>query len=222
MSLFLEILPIVLIAVTIVVVGIFSWLSMSRRRKRLMAWATEKGFWFEKVNHSFTHQFAAFEPFNVGDDRHSRHLIQGRVDGAKLAVFQYHYTVGSGKNETTTVVHACAFETPIVSPGLSIRKEGLHHKLFDAFGGEDIDFESDEFSRKFWVRGPNRKFVYDVVHPRTMEFLMPHQATLWQWIGNHLVLVRQGHLEPDLAESILQDAMEFMGLVPRHLHPSPS
>ena len=37
---------------------------------------------------------------------------------------------------------------------------------------DDIDFESDEFSRKFYVQSSDRKFAYDVLHPRMMEFLL--------------------------------------------------
>ena len=35
-----------------------------------------------------------------------------------------------------------------------------------------IEFESIEFNRRFFVSSPNRRWAYDVIHPRTMEFLL--------------------------------------------------
>lgn len=40
------------------------------------------------------------------------------------------------------------------------------------FGFEPIQFESAEFNRRFHVKAPDRKWAYDVIHARTMEFLM--------------------------------------------------
>jgi len=57
-------------------------------------------------------------------------------------------------------------------PDLLIRPEGMSDKLAGAFGFDDIDFESAEFSRRFYVRSSDKRFSYDVVHPRMMEFLL--------------------------------------------------
>ena len=45
-----------------------------------------------------------------------------------------------------------------------------------AFGFDDIDFESAEFSKRFYVKSPDKRFAYDVVHPRMMEFLLDRKA----------------------------------------------
>ncbi len=216
------ILKYVLVAIVVVVVVAGTLLARSRRRKRLMAWAESRGFWFEEKDHSLASQFSGFEPFDTGKDRQAWHVMKGQVDGVAVLLFQYQYTSGSGKENTTVVNNVCVLRTGPDSPGLTLRKERMHHKLFDAVGGEDIDFESDEFSRKFWVRGPNRKFVYDVIHPRMMEYLMPLDKYLWQWKGQNLMLVRGGRLEPDRAEELVRDGMGLISLLPRHLNPSPS
>jgi hypothetical protein len=48
----------------------------------------------------------------------------------------------------------------------------LFDKIAGAVGFDDIDFESAEFSKRFHVKSPDKKFAYDVIHPRTMEFLL--------------------------------------------------
>ncbi|MCZ6810529.1 MAG: hypothetical protein O7D97_00875, partial [Planctomycetota bacterium] len=57
-------------------------------------------------------------------------------------------------------------------PDLLIRREGMFDKLAGAFGFDDIDFESAEFSKRFYVKSPDKRFAYDVIHPRMMEFLL--------------------------------------------------
>ena len=59
-----------------------------------------------------------------------------------------------------------------MTPDLLIRPEGLFDKIKGAFGFDDIDFESEEFSRRFHVKSSDRRFAYDVLHPRMMEFLL--------------------------------------------------
>ena len=57
-------------------------------------------------------------------------------------------------------------------PDLLIRKEGLGDKLAGGLGFDDIDFESEEFSRTFWVKSQDKRFAFDVIHPLMMEFLL--------------------------------------------------
>ena len=40
------------------------------------------------------------------------------------------------------------------------------------FGHDDIDFESAEFSRNFYVKSSDRKWAFDILHARAMEFLL--------------------------------------------------
>ncbi len=53
-----------------------------------------------------------------------------------------------------------------------IRPEHLFHKLSAAFGWDDIDFESAEFSRRYYVKSPDKRWAYDVIHARVMEMLL--------------------------------------------------
>jgi hypothetical protein len=57
-------------------------------------------------------------------------------------------------------------------PDLLIRREGIFDKIAGVLGFDDIDFESSEFSRKFCVKSGDKRFAYDVIDPRMMEFLL--------------------------------------------------
>ncbi len=93
----------------------------------------------------------------------------------RMGDFVYKVTRRSGK---TTTTHTYRFSYLIVHlpfgrvPDLLIRREGVFDKIAGAFGFDDIDFESSEFSRKFHIKSPDKRFAYDVCHPRMMEYLL--------------------------------------------------
>ena len=64
------------------------------------------------------------------------------------------------------------YKSPILLEPLFIRPENFFDKLTEFIGFNDIDFESAEFSKKFYVKSPDKKWAYDIIHPRMMEFLL--------------------------------------------------
>ncbi len=61
-------------------------------------------------------------------------------------------------------------------PDLLIRRENFLDRIAGAFGFDDIDFESAEFSRKYCVKSPNKRYAYAVIHQRMMEFLLAYEV----------------------------------------------
>ena len=95
--------------------------------------------------------------------------------------FTYQVTSSNGKSTSTTTYRFSyvILHMPFVGvPDLLIRKEGFLDKIASVIGFDDIDFESSEFSRKFLVKSPDKKFAYDIVHPQMMEFLMQGPAPM--------------------------------------------
>ena len=79
-----------------------------------------------------------------------------------------HYTDSEGRSQTRTVTdhHSevlAAVTLPFAFPLLT---------LDAGWGGERVTFESEEFNDRFKVRTGDPRLAYDVIHPRTMEFLM--------------------------------------------------
>ncbi|TVQ57016.1 MAG: hypothetical protein EA377_01360 [Phycisphaerales bacterium] len=152
------------------------------RRESLQALATELGWTFSPhYDRSHDDLYAHFELFRRGHGRAAYNTlsgpleIKGRPYSAKMGDFTYKVTSGTGKNRRTTTYH---FSYLIVHlpfgqvPALIIRREGLFDRVAGFFGYGSISFESAEFNRRFYVNGDDKKFAYDVLHPRMMEFLM--------------------------------------------------
>lgn len=162
-----------------------------QRIAEMFAFANELGLSFDPGKDT-THddEYAHFELFRRGFDRAAYNTISGdlELDDAIVHVnmgdFTYKtretYTTTDSKGRTTTrtriVKHHFSYfimSLPYIRmPDLLIRREGLFDKIASAFGKNDIDFESAEFSRKYYVQSDSRKFAYDIIHPRMMEFLL--------------------------------------------------
>lgn len=140
-------------------------------------------------------KYAHFELFRRGFDRAAYNTMFGTITLGNAVVelnsgdFTYktretYTTTVNGKTQTRTriVKHHFSYfimELPYITmPDLLIRREGFFDKIASAFGKNDIDFESAEFSRKYFVKCESRKFAYDIVHPRMMEFILETEPGL--------------------------------------------
>jgi hypothetical protein len=119
-----------------------------------------------------------------------------RLPGHGVTAFDYHYethsTDSKGHRQTHHHYFSCfLLHLPRSFPELVIAREGFFSKVAQAFGYDDIDFESHEFSRKFCVRSPDKKFAYDICNARMMEYLLANDdltIELTRHAGPHLQL----------------------------------
>jgi hypothetical protein len=117
-----------------------------------------------------------FNIFNQGHSRQASNIIGGDKNGCYADIFDYVYyiTVSTGKT-TTTVPHFLSIfilTVPQCFKSLYIRHENFFDKLAGIAGFDDIDFESKEFSRKYYVKSDDRKFAYDIINPQLIDFLL--------------------------------------------------
>lgn len=78
-----------------------------------------------------------------------------------------------GKSKNYTEFSFLIIEFPKKFSGdLLVRPEGHKDRLLSSVGFDDIDLESKRFSDKFFVRSSEKRFAYDILSPRIMEFMM--------------------------------------------------
>ncbi len=151
-------------------------------------------------------------PTNRGGHAHkTSDVIRGRDgDGPPFVAFTHHWettrtessTDSNGRTTTRTVTDyhkeaILGFELPAVMPRLEV-----------AYSGGGISFESEAFNDDFCIRADDQKFAYDVIHPRTMEFLMAVRPAAFRITGNwawfqvpahdHQTIARSSVLHPRL------------------------
>ncbi len=173
---------ILVVVVAVCVAAYYSHLRLMKRQEELAALAKSFGWRFDPSNDvSHDSRYKQFDVFSQGHSRFAYNTITGAmtVDGRELSVRMgdYHYRIrtNDGKNSRTTTYRFSYLivELPFMGDqDLFIRREGFLDKLAGFVGFDDIDFESAEFSKRFFVKSSDKKFAYDIVHPRMIEFLL--------------------------------------------------
>ena len=201
----MEMFPVIIISFVLLMaaLAVFSFVRARQRRDALAAWAGQQGLKFARDNvRGFEVSFPAFNCLRHGENRYAFNVSEGVWYQRAVLAFDYHYetTSTNSKGETETSHYyfsAVIVESKVPLKPLLIRPEGFLDKIKSAFGFEDINFESAEFSRKFFVAAPDRKWAYDVLHQRAIEFLLISPVFSLQFDTHHVIAWRNATFAPE-------------------------
>jgi hypothetical protein len=209
------VLLVVAIAVVVLAFAAYQYWAAEQRRQALAAFAAAEGLAFDRSPpRTMLQRFAAFDPFTTGHSRRAANLVHGGRGEIEWECFDYRYTTGSGKNQQTHRVGVAAARVDLAFPRLEVRPEGIFDKLAAAIGFDDIDFESAEFSRRYYVKSADRKFAYDLIHPQMMEYLLACPRRRWQAAGPMIVLTRSGYYAAEELGATMRMIEGFLERVP--------
>ncbi len=187
----------VLFAALVVVVAIIGHLMRERRRKELRAWAHSRGLSFDSSkDRSLDNRYPAFKCLRHGSSRYAYNRMTGDRNGRRILAFDYHYVTGSGKNRSHHHFSAVIVHSPLPLKPLIIRPEGVFDRMAGFFGFDDIDFESAEFSREFYVQSDDRRWAYDVLHAQTIQYLMSRPRYAIQFDAGCVIASRSRRFTP--------------------------
>jgi hypothetical protein len=160
---------------------------------------------------------AKYDLTTAGFGHSTEKVIRGFNDGLPIEAFIHRwktqrtetYTDSDGRSQTRTVTEnhseiltaiTMPFSFPLISVG-------------GGWGGKKVRFESAEFNERFTVRTEDPKFASDVIHPRTMEFLMAVQPPGFRIEGNVMRFSVEKH-DTRLIGFCADFAHEFLARVP--------
>lgn len=127
-----------------------------KRTQGMQAFAQENGLDFAGDDAAR----ATKEPtalFDRGSSRRFRNIMNGKWSGLETSVFDYQYTINTGKSSTTIVQTVAAFVQQLPLPWFQLHPEGFMDRVSEVFVHRDIDFESNpEFSRRYLLRGKDK------------------------------------------------------------------
>ncbi len=209
---------VILIVLIVAAVVIYQLHAAAERRKALSAWAHSRGMSFDPgKDRGMDERFRDFKALRRGHSRYARNIMRGTWKGLGVLAFDYHYATGSGKNRRNHNFSAVIVTAPLPLKPLYIRREGFFDKLGDFFGAGDIDFESAEFSRRFYVKSPDRKWAYDVIHTRMMEHLMAGPDYGIQFDTRHVMVWRQKRFSPAQLDQAAEFVRRMLELIPDYV-----
>ena len=205
----------IVIFVIILVAGI---ISARKRREAFRALAARLGLQYEPgKSRDMARRYKFLDKLRRGHNRYAYNILSGNYKGHDLTLFDYHYQTGSGKD--THHYHISFFMLHLTKSfsELVIGPEGVFSKIAQAVGYDDIDFESHEFSRKFCVRSPDKKFAYDVCNARMIEYLLSNRDFSIEIEGSVLAISFERRLKPEQIEPNLNRLIEVRSLMPDYL-----
>ena len=226
----------VVIAVIILIgVGIYyGHLQEKKRREAMALFAQQLGWHFHPAKEDlFSLQYEQFDHFKRGHSRYAHNLIYGDVHAnvaeenpmdipTRAGDYHYMITRSDGKRTTTTTYRFSFLILDLpdgVNGDLLIRTENIGDKIKAGLGFDDIDFESAEFSDRFYVKSRDKRFAYDVINPRMMQFLLDTNPPMLMLDRGALCLASNNRRwEPKEFQSHIDWVKHFFAYWPRHLN----
>jgi hypothetical protein len=160
---------------------------------------------------------AKYDLTTAGFGHSTEKVIRGSNDGLPIEAFIHRwktqrtesYTDSQGRTQTRRVTEnhseiVTAITMPFSFPLISVG---------GGWGGKKVRFESEEFNDRFTVRTDDAKVASDVIHPRTMEYLMAVQPPGFRIEGDVMRFSVDKH-DTQLIGLCADVAHEFFGRVP--------
>lgn len=183
--------------------AIYGTIVARKRRQALFQLATTLGLSYSAAkDRALADQYGFLNKLARGSNRYASNVISGEYEGHKVLAFDYHYETHStnSKGQRQTQHHHFSvfiLTLPVLFPEITITREGFLSKIAQAFGYDDIDFESHEFSKKFCVRSKDKKFAYDICHTRMMQYLLKNDDLNIEIDGLSLAFLFDRTLKPE-------------------------
>jgi hypothetical protein len=211
------------VIVVIAIVAILSYRAAQKRRQAMMDLAARLGLCFDpQKDWDLAKQYSFLNKLRNGSNRYVFNKLSGRYQDRDVTAFDFHYethsTDSKGHRQTQHHYFSCfLLHLPRSFPELVIGREGFFSKVAQAFGYDDIDFESHEFSRKFCVRSPDKKFAYDVCNARMIEYLLANADLTIEIDQDTLALTFDSQLDLAKIEPNLNRLVTLRSLMPDYL-----
>jgi hypothetical protein len=195
----------VLIPVCIVAIILIFYFSVHHERKRTEALqqnAPVRGFFFTPKSDLgiLPSDTADLHLFKHGHSQRVSNILQKPGDPLSEMIFDYIYVTGSGRNRSTHKQTVFLFQTSRHQfPEFELRPEHLFHKIGQAFGYQDIDFEAHpEFSKRYILRGKNEAMIRKTLTPDLIAAFENEKGISAECAGHFLIVYYGGkRIAPD-------------------------
>lgn len=218
----MEFLAVILIAAAVIAGIVYSIRHAKKRREAFRALAGSLGLSYDPSNdRSVDERYHFLGKLGTGANRYAFNRFSGDYLGHEVRFFDFHYeTYSYSKNGVRTHHHYFSFFVLHVDdlfPELTITREHVFSKIGQFLGFDDIDFESAEFSKTFTVRSDDKKFAYDICHPRMMEYLLKNRDLSIEMEAHCISLFFSRRLAPGRVKPNLDRLIELRELIPEYV-----
>ncbi len=196
--------------------GIYYSIQLEKKRRESLAQiATELGLtFFPTGDDNLMHRLSGFRLFNQGRGKTMSNLIQGDSGEVQIAIFDYQYTTGSGKQTHTHRMSVASLQSSeLRCPDFTMRPENFLDKIGGALGFQDVDFESHPtFSKQFVLQGSDENALRQFMQPKLLEFFETRPGISVETQPAMMFFYRTGkRVKPEEIKDLLANAYEVFG-----------
>lgn len=186
------------IAVVVGLVLYFGHVYEQSRSRMLAELASEMGLEFSQQQPASWLASRSLPLFTRGYGTRYWNVLRGESEEETVFVFDYRYSVGSGKHKRTYKQTVVAFQSPQLNlPRFEMAPESFLHRLGELFGRQDIDFDDHpQFSRRYQLRGDDEQQVRQLFAPPLREYLEGTTQLCLQGERATLIVFRHGRRVP--------------------------
>ena len=198
----------------------YSHRTAKKRREAFIETAQEMGLQSSPDGDSeLMDRFSGFKLFSRGRARRMKNVVQGDSGEVKIAIFDYQYTTGSGKQTRTHYQSVVSLQShEIQCPDFTMRPEGMLDKIGGAIGLQDIDFDSHpNFSKMFVLKSSNEPAIREYFQPALLEFFETKKGISVEAGHGALFFYRPSKkIKPEEIKDYLGQAYEVYGAMVDH------
>lgn len=196
----------------------FMVLKTRARTRMLLSYARENGYQFEPgMDESPAVRHQGVTLFDRGSDRRGGNLMTLQKDGLRYRMFDYRFNEGTSGDSSYKSFSVCLVDTDWRLPQLLVRPEGLGDKVAQLLAGEDLQLDSVEFNRRFWVQSKNPGRAMDFLHPKMMQYLLEAPPGTLEVVRGTLVVYPDFELDPAGYQLYLAHLKKIVRLIPDNL-----
>ena len=165
------------------------------RREALEKFASELSLDFYPSGHDELHSILqSFKLFNKGHSRKMTNVIMGETEIVNVAMFDYSYTTGSGKHQSTASQTIVAMESKDLGiPSFTMRPEHLFDWVGSALGFQDIDFDDHpNFSKTFVLKGEEETTVREFFDNELLDFFAEKKGITFEGSPGRFIYFKGG------------------------------
>jgi hypothetical protein len=205
------------IAAVVATVAVIVRRGEQRRSEALRSTASMLGFTLEAESQK--PEDAGFDPalasLRRGRSSKIRNLMRGREIDGDLAVFDFRYTVSTGKSAHTVEQTVAGFRRKTFRlPPFRLRPENLFDRIGQVFGQQDIDIDSNpEFSKAYRLSGAEPDQVRSLFERQAAHYLGSVPGWTVEGLGEWLLVFRQGvRVKPEQYPTFLEETRRIARL----------
>jgi hypothetical protein len=213
--------PVLVIFLVLAVIGgivYLQYVAREKRRAALAAWALAHGM--TPVPGDGGLDQVDVPLFGKGDGRGWENIFAGTSEERPVRIGDYwYYDESRDSNGRRTKSYSrfsvCVLDLGLWMPRVEVGAENMFTRLADHVGLRDIEFESEEFNRRFNVKSADREFAFKLLDARMLTWLLETAGGHhYEAAGPHLVTYTR-RLAPDELSDLLFASNGFVSKIPR-------